>query len=184
MKPGRNRPKPKEASAKPRVSAVDAAGQAGRERAQRGDQRAPDDELARAERELRDQPPLGEQRRARARHQHDRDPLLGMVERQLEPVDDEEADHAQSRRLAVAADHAGHQPGQHARVAPAQAARRALLGGDRGVAAADRGISDDRAARVACAACRRAAAAPARRGPARRSRRRRSAARRGRAAGR
>jgi hypothetical protein len=46
--------------------------------------------------------------------------VLRLLERQAEPVDDQEADHAEQRRVAVAADDADHVPGKHARIAPAQ----------------------------------------------------------------
>ena len=56
---------------------------AGDRRAGRGDQRAPDDELARARGRAAGSAPIGRAgERARAGHQHDRDPLLGLVERQ------------------------------------------------------------------------------------------------------
>jgi hypothetical protein len=84
---------------------------------------------------------------APADDQHDRDPLLGMVERHLQPVDDEEADHAQHRRLAVAADDADHVPGKHPGIAPAQLRGLRRLIGRRRRCGTDRRIGDDRAAR-------------------------------------
>ena len=187
MKPGRNRPKPSEASAKPMREPVDALAEA---------RSAPMPAAASSEpqrtswRGLR--PSWGishhcaSRRGGGARHQHDRDPLLGMVERQREPVDDQEADHAEQRRpgrgrrrcrSCARAARAGR--------ASAGAPARLLARRGRGAGAADRGIGDDRPARRVLAACRRAGAATIS-GEHERAdqRRRRSAAPTGRAAGR
>ena len=71
------------------------------------------------ERQARNQAPLREQGRAGSGHQHQRDRLLGVVERQRQAVDVEEPDHAEQSRVAVAADRADHVPGEDPRVAPA-----------------------------------------------------------------
>ena len=81
---------------------------------------APQDQRARPKAEPRDQSPLRGQRRRRAGHHDDRDRLFRPVRREVQPVDDEEAEAGERRRLGMAGNDPGDDPAADARVVPFQ----------------------------------------------------------------
>jgi hypothetical protein len=74
--------------------------------------------------------------------------LLGVIERQIEPVDHEEADHPQQAGMAVAANGPDQVPGKHARVAPGETPRLGRLAAGLRSGPADRRVGDDRPPRI------------------------------------
>ena len=183
MKPGRNRPKPIEATAKPRVipyidstrpvSRVPAAATSSPQKTSR--RGLSDRKGIRPHWAIRVAPGAG--------HQHDGDRLLRLRERDSRAVDDEESDDSEQGGVAVAADDPDDVPGQNPRIAPAQpfdavAAALAAADGD----PAHRRIVDHLARARPSSACRREGAARPGRARRPRSRRRRSTGPKGRAA--